>query len=332
MMKTKMTFGILGLILVLAGCATQSVNMKLQRPAEVNLHSYHQVAMGDIWAPPHQWFRAQDIRDAFTSKLLESDYFETVLDRQYLQAILQEHQLAWSGLVDESTAPQLGQFIGAAALVVGRVTRDEYKEDIISEVVVKKDKDNQEYEVLKYTRTGTQFVSVNIQIMDIQTSAVIANKKLVTQYSDSKTADDRQPPNIDQSFLYGVCVDNLSVQFIRTVAPYYVNVSATYELDKKYLPELNVAHQMVVIGETRRALEILTTATQKPDIPFKSRAKAFYDLGIIQMYSGEYDQALDNFVQAYNLVPKNSRYTNAIKTCRDERFKAEQLRRQMEGQ
>ncbi len=330
-MKTKTIFGAILFLLVLAGCATQSVNMTIMRPAAVNLHSYHQIAMGDIWAPPHQWFRAMDIRDAFTSRLLDSEYFDTVLDRQFLEAIMQEHYLAWSGLVDESTAPQLGQFIGAAALVVGRVSRDEYKEDINSETITKKDKNDIEYEVLKYTRTGTHYLSVNIQIMDIQTSAVIANKRLDTNFSDSKTAEERQPPGIDQSFLYNVCVDDLSVQFIRTVAPYYVNVSATYELDKKYLPELKVAHQMVVIGETGSALEILTTAARKPDVPSKSRAKAFYNLGLIQMYTGDYDNALDNFNQARNLSPKNNRYTNAIKTCRDERNKADQVRRQMEG-
>jgi len=330
MMRTKLIFATL-LALVLAGCATQSVNMAIMRPAEVNLYDYTAVAMGDIWGPPQQWFRAQDIRDAFTARLLESEYFETILDRQYLQAILQEHYLAWNGFVNGETAPQLGEFIGAAALVVGRVTRDEYKEDISTETVTKKDKNDMEYEVQKHTRTGTHYLGVNIQIMDVQTSAVIANKRLDTSFSDSKSAEDRQPPKIDQSYLYGVCVDDLSRQFIRTVAPYYVNVSATYELDKKHLPELKTAHQMVVVGETERALEILQAAALKPEIPAKSCAKAYYNLGLIQTYTGAYDNALANLIQALELVPGNSRYSRAIQICRDERHQAEQVRRQMEG-
>ncbi len=331
MMRTKLIFEIAFMALILAGCATQSVNMAILRPAEVNLHAYTAVAMGDVWGPPHQWFRAQDIRDAFTARLLASEYFETVLDRQYLQAILQEHYLAWSGFVDEATAPQLGEFIGAAALVVGRVTRDEYKEEISTETVIKKDKNDQEYEVQKHTRTGAHYLGVNIQIMDVQTSAVIANKRLNTSFSDSKSAEDRKPPSIDQSYLYGVCVDDLSRQFIRTVAPYYENVSVTYELDKKHLPELKTAHQMVVVGEFDRALEILSAASLKPDIPAKSRARAFYDLGLIQMYSGDYDNALANFLRALELSPENGRYTRAIQTCRDERYNAAQVKRQMEG-
>ncbi len=331
-MKTKMFFGALAaLALALAGCATRSVNMPILRPAEVNLHNYTTIAMGDVWSPPHQWFRAQDIRDAFTARLLESEYFETVLDRAHLQAILQEHYLAWSGFVDEDSAPELGRFIGAAALVVGRVTRDEYKEDISSETVTKKDKNGQEYEVLKHTRTGTHYLGVNIQILDVQTSAVIANKRLETSQADSKSDEDRQPPRIDNTFLYNVCVNELSRQFIRAVAPYYVNVSAPFELDNKHLPELQTAHQMVMVGEFERAMDILAAAAVKLGVPPKSTAKAFYDLGIIQMYSGEYDNAIDNFVRALELAPKNSRYSRAIQTCRDERYQAEQVRRQMEG-
>ena len=328
-MKTKLILG--ALALVLAGCATQSVNMAILRPAEVNLHAYTTIAVGDIWGPPHQWFRAQDIRDAFTARLIESEYFETVLDRAYLQAILQEHQLSWSGFVDEDSAPRLGSFIGAAALVVGRVTRDEYKEEISSETVTKKDKTGQEYEVLKHTRTGTHYLGVNIQILDVQTSAVIANKRFETSHADAKSAEDQQPPRIDNTFLYNVCVNELSRQFIRAVAPYYVNVSATFELDNKYLPELKTAHQMVVVGEFERAMDILAAAALKQGIPPKSTAKAFYDLGLIQMYSGAYDNAIENFVRALELAPKNSRYSRAIQTCRDERHQAEQVRRQMEG-
>ncbi|MCB5247625.1 MAG: CsgG/HfaB family protein [Candidatus Cloacimonetes bacterium] len=330
-MRTKLVFAVCLMALVLAGCATQSVNMTILRPAEVNLHDYSQIAVGDIWGPPQQWFRAQDIRDAFTARLIESEYFESVLDRQYLQMIMQEYQLGWSGYLDETTAPQLGGMIGAAAFVFGRITRDEYKEEISSETVTKKDDDDVEYEVLKHTRTGTHYLGVNVQIIDIQTTQILAIKELRTQFSDSRSAEDRQPPKIDRDNLYRICVDDLSHQFIRTVAPYYENVSVTYELDKKYLPELKTAHQMVVVGEFERAIEILQSATFKPGIPDKSRAKAFYDLGLIQMYSGDYDNSLANLLEALELVPKSSRYARAIQTCRDERYKADQVRRQMEG-
>ena len=331
MMRKKLSLGLALMALLLAGCATRSINMSILRPAEVNLHQYSRIAVGDIWGPPQQWYRAQDIRDAITARLVESEYFESVLDRQYLQMIMQEYQLGWSGFLDNNTAPQLGGMIGAAAFVFGRVNRDEYKEEISTEMVTKKDKNDQEYEVQKITRTGTHYLWVNVQLIDIQTTDILAVKELRSEFSDAKSAEDRQPPQIDRAYLFSVCVDDVSRQFIRTVAPYYVNVSATYELDNKHLPELKTAHQMVVVGEFERAIQILGDATLKPEIPVKSRAKAFYNLGLIQMYSGDYDNAIDNFVQALNLVPKSGRYSRAIQTCRDERYQADQVRRQMEG-
>jgi hypothetical protein len=43
-----------------------------------------------------------------------------VYDRHYLAQVLDEHKLNMSGIIDESTAKQVGEFSGADALVVGR--------------------------------------------------------------------------------------------------------------------------------------------------------------------------------------------------------------------
>jgi hypothetical protein len=45
-----------------------------------------------------------------------------VMDRSHLQAILQEHKLATTGLIDPQTARQLGQFAGVDTLVTGTIT------------------------------------------------------------------------------------------------------------------------------------------------------------------------------------------------------------------
>lgn len=43
-----------------------------------------------------------------------------VYDRHYMDQLLEEHKLSMSGMIDQSTAKQLGEFSGADALVVGR--------------------------------------------------------------------------------------------------------------------------------------------------------------------------------------------------------------------
>lgn len=329
-MKMRMIFGTI-LALLLAGCATQNLKMTVMRPAEVNLSEYNRIAIGDIWGHPYQYVQAQDIREAFTARLVQSEYFEFVLDRQYLERILQEHYLGWSGYLDADTAPQLGKIIGAGAFVFGRITRDEYKEDVSSVKETKKDKAGQEYEVMKYIRTGTHHLGVNFQVIDIESTKIIAMKELRTQFSTSTSSEDSTPPRIDKTFVYDMCVQDLSHQFIRTVAPYYEAVTNTFQTDNKYLPELMNAHRMASVGEYQRAIQILKGATRQTGVPEVSQAKAHYDLGIIQMYLGDFDEAMDSFVRASNLVPKSSLYKNAIIKCRDERLKADMVRRQMEG-
>ncbi len=330
-MKTRMILGTILALLLLAGCASQNLKMTVLRPAEVNLGEYHQIAIGDIWGHPYQYVQAQDIREAFTARLVQSEYFEFVLDRQYLERILQEHYLGWAGYLDADTAPQLGKIIGAGAFVFGRITRDEYKEEITTQKETQKDKAGEEYEVIKYTRTGTHHLGVTFQVIDIESTKIIAMKELRTQFSSSRTSEDSRPPSIDKNFVYDMCVQDLSHQFIRTLAPYYETVSTPFETDKKNLPELLNAYRMASVGEYQSAIRILQGATRKTGVPAASMAKAHYDLGLLQMYVGDFNAALDSFVRASNLVPKNSRYKNAIVKCRDERFLADQVRRQMEG-
>ena len=87
---------------------------------------------------------------------------------------------------------------------------------------------------------------------------------------------------------------------------------------------------MVENGHTEGALEILAQATQKEDIPAKSRAKAYYDLGLIQTYSWRFAEALANLQEASRLVPGSKRYAGAIRMWREEQYRAQQYWNQID--
>ena len=63
-------------------------------------------------------FLAEEFSVALTQKAAG---FE-VIDRTYLKAIIQEHKLSATGLIDPLTARKLGQFAGVEALVTGSIT------------------------------------------------------------------------------------------------------------------------------------------------------------------------------------------------------------------
>jgi len=56
---------------------------------------------------------------------------------------------------------------------------------------------------------------------------------------------------------------------------------------------------------------------------------AHYDLGIIQMYTGDFDNALTNLKTAMSLMPNKQLYLDAINTCKSERQKAVKLQEQL---
>ncbi len=321
-MKNSARLSLICLLFLLAGCATTSVNYWVNRPAEINLRDYPQIAIGDIETAFAEIQHAYAIRDAFTVKLIRSNYFDAVLDRQHLEALMQEHYLAWSGMMDENSAWELGQLLGASALVYGSVTRDEYQENLTQREYTRKDKDGNVYPVTEYTRTGEYFLNVSVRVIDTQTSRILGIRELSVRNSDQISAENEQPGFIEIETLYRQSVEDIAEQFVHMVAPYQQVTQATYELDKKYLPELALARQYIINGNTGQALDLLEQATQKFDIPAKSLAKAYYNLGLLQTYIGDFDSAMENLNQALRLRPGTQRYSRAIQTCWDEQRKA----------
>jgi len=64
----------------------------------------------------------EGISDVLTTELAKTNMF-IVLEREKLDAILKEHQLASTELITEQSAPKFGQLLGANAIITGSVTQ-----------------------------------------------------------------------------------------------------------------------------------------------------------------------------------------------------------------
>lgn len=324
MKKKYIVVGIL--IALLIGCAVKSMMMTVTRPAEVNLKSYNKIAIGDIVDADGKVSRhAKDIADDLTSSLFESGHFE-VLDRENMKKIMSEHKLSVTGIIDESTASELGKIIGAAALVFGRIQSDKYDEET-SKGKPWTDKEGNSHQT--FYRKGVYNMSVNLKIVDMTTSKVLAVRSLASSYNSSKSADGGWPTDIDVDVLYTSCINNIKGQFMRMVAPYDVQIKASFQTDK-LLPEVNQALTQFKIGEWDEGITLLENATKKSGLEPKVQAKAYYDLGLAQMYGGQFDESIANFKQAMKLMPSNKTYQKAIAEAKSEKEKAEKLKEQTE--
>ncbi len=311
--------------LLAAGCGTSSVVITVTRPAEINLKDYRKIAIGDI---TDQYGRkgkhAKDLSDELTSALFVSDQFE-VLNRDNLARIMTEHSLSETGIIDESTAPELGQVIGTAALIFGRIQTDQYQEDL-SKGTSYTDKEGKVHQT--HTRKGTYHVTANLQIIDIQTAKVLAARSLTAHRSARKTADLKDPDRIDREALFSSCIKNISGQFRRMVAPYEVQVRATFLTDD-LLPETDQAIAFFRIGEWEDGITMLRSAVGKRGLDSEVQSKAYYNLGLAEIYRQEFDSALEHLKTALSLNPKSRRIQNTIVRAKTERENAEKLKEQI---
>ncbi len=315
------------LVLFFIACGTTTLLLTVKRPAEINLKGYDKIAIANIVNPGGAVDKhSNDIADEITTSLFNSGRFE-VLDRQHINQLIKEHQLAQTGLIDENTAAKLGKFIGSAVLVFGRIQTDKYDEELTKgDPWYDKEGNRHQY----FYREGVYSLAVNLKVVDVQTAKILAVKTLSSAYKSKTSADNKEPERIDAEGLYRACLRDISNQFMRLVAPYDVQVKAVFQKDKK-LPEMELAITQFKIGEWDEGIRILTEATKKNFEKPETKAKAYYNLGLALTYYGKYDEAIEILKKAMAIKPNNKMYQQAIVNAKNEKKKADELKKQIEG-
>ncbi len=323
MKKTKISLAIVTLLLVIAGC-NPSIYLVVERPAEVNLKGYKNITVGDIINENGKIVgHSHDIVEGLTTKLFESKIFN-VIDRQNLNKILEEQKLGQSGIIDEQTAVELGNIMGSSVMVFGRIQIDKYEEKV-SKDKPWRDKNGTEHQMNH--RDGTYNYIVNLKLIDIETSKILATKTFDGTNSTRKSADNKPAPEIDKSGMYLKAMNSVVSNFIKMVAPYSVTVKASFEKDSD-LPELEYAMILFKVGEWDEGIKILKEATQKQGLKPEVRAKAFYNYGTILIYRGQADLAIDMLKETMKLMPTKKKYQNALVLAKMEKEQIERLQEQ----
>jgi tetratricopeptide (TPR) repeat protein len=313
------------LIIGVWGCGTSSIYIPIKRPAEINLRDYRKIAVGDIVNKyGRKGGHAEDLAGEITNVLLTNELFD-VLDRQHLARILDEHSLSESGIIDDASATAIGKFTGTAALVFGRIQTDQYAENV-EEGKPYQDKEGRDHQI--NVRKGTYTVTVNIQVIDIETAKILASKSLSVNHSSRTTADRQVPSNIDQNTLYTKCIKDIASQFSRMVAPYEVQVRAAFMTDK-LLPEIDHAIGLFRIGDWEEGITLLRGTISKSGLPGDVQAKAYYNLGLAETYAGQFEQGIEHLKIALSLNPTSKRIQNSIARARLEQENAIKLEEQL---
>jgi tetratricopeptide (TPR) repeat protein len=290
---------------LLLSCAAPGFNVKVLRPAEINLAGIDKIAIGSIEGPANA-----EVAEALATSIFNSGRYE-VLDRQHLYEIFQEHRLSFSGMVDQETAVEIGKLVGSAALVFGRVSTHKYSEDMTH--YDGKDKKGRSYRV--YTRKGQGQVSMTLQVTDLRTGKIVAIKQLSDTQGAKKSATNDYPEKIDSKSLLARARENCVVTFMKAIAPYEVSERVSFEKDKE-IPEIERGITLAKTGDLWRASGAFQKAVQEnPTSP-----KAHFNLGIAYMCLGDYGEAIQVLDKAYSMAP-SKKYASEL--ARAKRWKAD---------
>lgn len=306
----------------LAG-AKDEVEMTIIHPGEVNITKYTTVAMGNISGN-----LGDKLGDLLRARLVEAGFVK-VIDRKRLETILKEQGISQSELMDEASRLKLGKILSASALINGH-----YSGDYSEEVTHSDSKDKKGNNQRTYKRQGKYVTEGNIEITDMETGQILKSINLQNSSGSGKKGlfgaildgsddteygtNDEPPKQIDQSKLMDKCVSKDFVTLFKALSPWQEKVKVPFEDDGK-LPGLEKGIAMVKMGNMDMAItefsKMVKAGTGSSNVKGNVLAKAHWDLGLVYMYTWNFDKAAECFATAYTL-DSDKKYIKANETLK----------------
>jgi len=336
-MLQKRNYTFLGIFLLslFYSCGGPSrISVQVQKPASVSMPGVKKIAVVDFIGQNRS---GSQIATLTQSMLLKTEHF-SILERDKLKRILEEQNMAMSGIVDDATAVEAGKLLGVDALIFGEVTTYEVEPDqkrIKKEKekkktgkyrwVEKKDKKTGKIKKVKeeiieevwvereyWVRQGT--VAVNFRVVDVQSGQLLA------AHSDSKSYDSGTEKRSiwkkvdDPKSLkpVGEILSDLSKDicrtFVQTIAPHTVSESRDIETGEGDIKVGKTYAEAGLWPEAQEAWERAVKVNPKDPI-------AMYNLGLAYEVQGMLVRAEAAYKQAIQLKQKK-RYMEALARVR----------------
>lgn len=292
--------------ILFTGCSPK-VNVKALQPAKVDRMAHTK----KIAVTPFQndtTGLSGKIEAGIASKKLDGKRYFTTISRNDISKVLKEQKLQDSGLLKESTSVQLGELLGAQAIISGDVTTATSSDTSFIErrtkCADKKCKTQYEYKVSCVKRVVT--LAAQVRILDVQQGDIIFADRLQMDKEWKHCRDDRNAlPSETQA------LDTLSTsmanKFTRQLTPNYVNYTVTLLDDPEYeysvKQKAKFEHALIYIEHKRydKADRILSKLLKKSNDQCHVMA---YDLAIVKEVQGELEKARSLYALADDLSPK----------------------------
>lgn len=305
--------------------AQSTVDILVDRPATYGLLPDTKIAIGQIKTstdvPENHLI---EIGDEITAQLFATQRYE-VVDREHLASILQEQKLTFAGMVDEQSASEVGKLIGPGVMLFTRVQTDQYSERTWEQGIFAPFSKEQ---IVKKFREGTHQLTLHIKVVDIQTAKVVFAKTVTGKASHkvhaTGAAYTTKAPPLNQEALYMSARQKAVSSFIRLITPYQEMVRLRFKTHR-HLPEVRQAVELFRINEWKDGMTLLRQKLNNQQLESSIKARLHYNLALVMIYSGRFEQAIELLREAMQLDPRTNDYNEAVILAKKERVLSERL-------
>lgn len=326
---------------MLSCAGSPAIRVDVLKPAAIHLPGVRKLAIADFQGPGSS---GGQISTLVQSQLLQGGHFE-IVERDRLARVLDEQKLGMAGVVDESTAKQVGRLLGVDALIFGEVSRYGVEKDEVGTEKVEKKEGTGKYETVteknvftgkkhkvkreimrtvwvdqKYRiRRGT--VAVHFRVVDVETGKLLAAHTDSKSYTGDKVVDGGSAALKPEGEILNDLSLSISTTFTELIAPHSVSERRVLEPGSGKLEEGKRYAQAGLWPEAVSAFEdALKAAPADP--------AANYNLGIALEVQGDLDGAETLFKKALALKSKKL-YIDALSRIRREKLEKARLEEQM---
>lgn len=299
MSVNKFKLVLLAALPILAGCASQQgIQVRVMRPAPVNLGQYEVVAIDQFSGNG-----CSELSDQFTLALRNARNPLTgkadfkVVDRQEVDQMLDSLRGRRGKQWDDEALAVLDEWRSADVFIKGEVLSQEVDESITEDEWT--DREGNRHVTL--TRQCLANISVLIEATDTEGDQVFDRVTFQGAASKSTEAVNEEPEGIDPGRLLVTARDQVVQRYLKRIMPYEEYVVVHLYKDGTF-PGLQIGNGYAQTGAWDQALEAYRSSLEGMQGDQAAyRYKALFNMGIALEYSNQFEAARKLLRDAYAL-------------------------------
>lgn len=242
-----------------------------------------------------------------------------ILDRGNIEKVLKEQKFSNSGMVDSSTAVELGKLLGSPVLLFVKVFNMKTSYVPLSRTTEGWSDKKGVYHppVTTYTSKTQVDFSASIQAVDLGTGKIYGQKRIAVAPTREATSDQGRPEYPSETEVREIALSMAKLEVRRMLLSWSESRKLIFYDDKDY--GMKEAYKRLMLkdyeGALAKSTEALTQAKADPKLSPKYLGRTNYNVGMCQFILGDYDASLPYLRAARETDPSHKIFMESAEEC-----------------